>query len=476
MSKNEICSYQNAPTLDLTLKLKKKWSDVMAYLSKKWGDVNNLQNRLQIFLYHEGKDKEGMNCLADLSLSVGNSLGKHPALMTSTSVVPLIELHYHLKPLVDTESYLNTIQGLKSIPSTDPTLEAFCDLVKDQKVPPLYPSSTPSQAGKRSALSQESSRSVKQKVDVKNPDSGRFQHGSLEILNLPLFLNHNLSTSPTPPPAAIPNDDQNPDYDDAELEFLRDGLQAIADTPLSTLPAFDVTNDASKMYSKVVATAPSTNRSTQSEINLEMAPQFSSDTIAHLLDVMQDTVDSPVELDSESGANSESDVGEVFGVQRRGSPIDPLTSSRSGYFKTQLETIPEKNAILGSFPTLDIPITSESDSELSNYKAQYNSQPLFSSHPSRASPDQSSQISLVESETIQDSDGDAARFAAKTSPVRHKHSNADNSTTAYQTVSNFSIGIPKGIMKANKRKPHLKRINPTLISPLPSSQTIGSWA
>jgi hypothetical protein len=498
-SKSEICSYQNAPTLDLTLKVKKKWSDVVQYLLKKWGDVHDLQQRLQIFLLSPNQPNQKnkitemqgttVDCLTDLSRSVGQSVSCHPSFLLSSLEVPVIELFYHLRsPSPRPSSFSSSVPlTSNSFASTDPTLDAFCEMGEFFDPPTLLPpcnrhpqytsSYSGSRIGKRSPP--EEDRTMERSVRQKQPESN-FQPRPLEILNLPLFLNKNT------PPMAMSHSDQDDAFhtsvvddfpresDSVQLAFIRDGLQAIVDSPLSSLPPLDSTLEPStnsfKMFpsSSPVASSLFPHQTYDPNLHHEMPPQFSSDTIAHLIDVMKDT-DTSVQLTSPTKLNEKEPVT----TTRPHSPnpaSEPsaLLNSIAASFKTPLETIPEKNSGSCYSPTSNFPSSScESDSELSNSAAKRHA--LFlPSRPRPSSPDQSSQLSLVESETIQDSDGDAH---CQSKVPSHSHTgNGVSSTEIHGSgLSHLSIGIPKEIMRANRRKPHLRRINPTLVGPLVSS-------
>jgi hypothetical protein len=484
MSKTEICSHQNAPTLDLTLKIKKRWSDVVDYLSKKWGDVKNLQNRLQIFFVQANCD-HGIDCLADPSVAVGRSLGTHPALLaSSSSSIPVIELYYHLRPAAPlvsdpSSSSPRPMPRPQAFPSTDPTLQASYEAAYHSAIPPSRPTllsrdsgSRPLQAnevtppqtrnGKR-ALSPDCAAQLKAKprldtasasslappsLRINNPQM-KFQSGPLEILNLPLFLNQSSPSSFPPPP--LPTQRPPTDWSDGvqrigndfngcdlrqdsnlQLAFIRDGLQAIADSPLSSLPPLDGTMDAPGSASQQTSGLHSDH--------LEISPQFSSDTIAHFLDVMQE---------------GEDQGPDTVSMQ------PPLT----------LEGFAEK-------VSRTVPSACGSDSELSNYQATSRSVPLsLPPQVTRTSPDPSSQVSLIESETIQDSEGDSQQRPHQQPQLANSSRAASSSggEGGSQAASHLSVGIPQEIMKRSQRKPHLRRINPTLIGPLagPSSRLWG---
>jgi hypothetical protein len=466
MSKTEVCSHQNAPTLDLTLKLRKRWCDVMDYLSKKWGKVSDLQNRLQIFFVQDDFD-HGVDCLADPTLHVGRSLGNHPALVSSSSsVIPVVELYYHLRPVTTLTSVPNSSPRStprpQSFESTDPTLQATCELANYSTIPPPHPRDLPPPQllnGSHSIPPQSRKRPLspeghpEQKTRRLNPapplSSGMssqiiYQSGPLEILNLPLFLNQNSPSSFLPPPPPLQKlapaadwcdgvekigsfgDDGLHQDSNLQLAFIRDGLQAIADSPLSSLPPLDGTID-------VPGHAPQID-------HLELSHQFSSDTIAHFIDVMQE---------------GEAETGDP-------PPTKGLT----------LEGFAEK-------VSRHAPSSCGSDSELSNLQvpalrsASYAASSLSSLAPPaiRLSPDQGSQGSVVESETIQDSEDSSLRPQQQQSQptLPSGGSNGDGGSQ-----SRLSIGIPRAIMRRSSRKPHLRRINPTLIGPL-SGPSTGLW-
>jgi hypothetical protein len=519
-SKAEICSYQNAPTLDLTLKLKKKWSDVVQYLLKKWGDVRDLQQRLQIFLlspnqtknpkvgFVEKQHSSSVDCLVDISISVGQTICGHPAFLLSSLAVPVIELYYHLKPFPP--SIPTTTPSVSNFfISTDPTLDAFCEMGEFFNPPNRLPQFTSPTSvprnGKRLSPEEDqaSERSVRQRLGSEKQPDRNFQTRPLEIFNLPLFLNPN-----TPPPMAMSSSSSTPsdptdhfnsslvedfprDSDSMQLAFIRDGLQAIVDTPLSTLPPLDCTLDSSPSSFKLLpppsspaSPPPHPNHQTYDpNLHLEMSPQFSSDTIAHLIDVMQDTETSNHTQHNSSPNRDEGKVT-LTTVQPHSPRPTPSSSSLlhsiAASFKPPLETIPEKNSGSCYSPTSNFPSSScESDSDRSNSAAKHLHAPFLPPYVRPSSPDQSSHLSLVESETIQDSDGDA-HFHSQAPSHSNSHPHSQHSEEINSSVSHLSVGIPKAIMRANKRKPHLRRINPTLVGPLVSSpssgkRSVGSW-
>mmetsp|Transcript_23211 Transcript_23211/g.34066 ORF Transcript_23211/g.34066 Transcript_23211/m.34066 type:complete len:618 (+) Transcript_23211:192-2045(+) len=99
-SKSEVLGASHAPTLDLTLKAKKNWGNVVNYLVKKWKGVNDVATRLQIFSV-DSHGKPNTDYVSSFSsLTVGNSLCNHPVLAgksLTADFTPMVALYYHLK-------------------------------------------------------------------------------------------------------------------------------------------------------------------------------------------------------------------------------------------------------------------------------------------------------------------------------------------------------------------------------------------
>lgn len=230
----------------------------------------------------------------------------------------------------------------------------------------------------------------------------------------------------------------------------------------------------------------------------EFMAQFSSDTIAHLIDVIQDheptqqqsqqlqqlqpqpinQVNSSVDCNSQNinpqnvkKNNNKKNHTKPFHDEKIGfqSLSQSSYSSNDAHSNISSQFIPFQNSIK---TTNSKSSRIESENENENKKQYFENQNLI-------------EITSVESETIQESESEIYRrhhhhhhHPHKTSVEKKelkKNQKIDvEMNSEYEMVSKFSIGIPKEIMKVNKRKPHLKRINPTYIGPI-SQTTTNLW-